>query len=508
MQFHSYIYIFIFLPITLCVYFFLNKYKLMLISKVWLGLASLFFYGFLNIRFLPLLLFSIIINFVVGWYIAQNRRDKIKIFFAAGIIFNVAFLGFFKYTNFLITTFNNIGGLNLNHVDIALPLGISFFTFQQIAFLVDTYRKQTKEYNLLNYILFISFFPQLLLGPIVLHKEFIPQINSIKTKILDYKNILAGVSLFILGLFKKIMIADTFSTWANYGFKNSQHLEFLSAWITSLSYTFQLYFDFSGYTDMALGVALMFNIRLPDNFNRPYLSLNIQEFWRRWHITLSRFIKNYIYIPLGGNRKDSFNTSRNLIVVFLIGGIWHGAGWTFVFWGLLHGIAIVVHRSWKRLNITMPNLLAWFLTFNFVNICWVFFRAKNFENALNVLSGMIGLKGIVIPKLLEGKLAFLSHYGIQFGPLNITDINLQIKIDWFIFYCVLYLMITNFNKLKKIAPILSDRCEYFFMKELRGFFWCYQQWWLLPILFIMILIGGLIFITGGKEISSFIYTQF
>jgi D-alanyl-lipoteichoic acid acyltransferase DltB (MBOAT superfamily) len=473
-----------------------------------LVIASFFFYGCLDIKFLLLLFGSIIFNFVTGRHIAQHTQYKAKISLAIGIVCNIGLLGYFKYTNFAISTLNSIGGFNLKYFDIALPLGISFYTFQQIAFLVDTYRKQTKEYNLLNYVLFVSFFPKLLLGPIVLHKEFFPQINNIRRKILDYKNILGGTGLFIMGLFKKIILADTFLNWANYGFDNSQHLELVSAWITSLSYTFQLYFDFSGYTDMALGIAWMFNIRLPINFNKPYLSLNIQDFWRRWHITLSRFIKNYIYIPLGGNRKSGFATYRNLILAFLIGGVWHGAGWTFVFWGFLHGIAMALHRYWQRFNIKMPNFLAWFLTFNFVNICWVFFRANNFENALNVLNGMIGLNGIVLPLVLKNKLASLSYYGIKFGPLNITDLTLQIKMNCFMFYCVLYLFIINFHKTRKLTPIYFDKCKCFLIREMREFLWCNQKWWILPILFIMILIGGLIFSVGGKEISSFVYTQF
>jgi len=215
-----------------------------------------------------------------------------------------------------------------------------------------------------------------------------PQFAKAKNKIANYYNIALGIFIFSIGLFKKVVIADTFAQWANYGFDTAHKLSMLEGWISSLSYTFQLYFDFSGYTDMAIGAALLFNIKLPINFNSPYKALNIQDFWRRWHITLSRFLKEYLYIPLGGNRKGKVRTYLNLFITFLLGGIWHGAGWTFVLWGALHGGALVIHRIWGELNLKMPKLLAWFITFNFINISWVFFRAKNFDDALKVLKAM------------------------------------------------------------------------------------------------------------------------
>ncbi|MGB6019807.1 MAG: MBOAT family O-acyltransferase, partial [Sulfurimonadaceae bacterium] len=266
---------------------------------------------------------------------------------------------------------------------------ISFFTFQQIAYLVDSYRGETAEYDFLNYALFVTFFPQLIAGPIVHHAEMMPQFASKWNLVKNYKNIATGLFIFSIGLFKKVVIADTFAKWATAGFDHAETLNLLEAWATSLSYTFQLYFDFSGYTDMAIGAALLFNIKLPINFNSPYKALDIQDFWRRWHITLSRFLRDYIYIPLGGNRKGSFRTYNNLLATFILGGIWHGAGWTFVFWGLLHGMALVVHRFWKSIGFTMPNILAWFITFNFINIAWVFFRAREWDDAIKVLTGMV-----------------------------------------------------------------------------------------------------------------------
>ena len=273
----------------------------------------------------------------------------------------------------------------------------------------------TKQYDFLNYCLFVTFFPQLIAGPIVHHKEMMPQFANVRNKIINYKNIALGLFIFSIGLFKKVVIADSFAVWATNGFDKATTLNLFEAWATSLSYTFQLYFDFSGYCDMAIGAALLFNIKLPINFNSPYKALNIQDFWRRWHITLSRFLRDYIYIPLGGNRKGKLRTYANLMATFIIGGIWHGAGWTFVFWGFLHGVALVIHRIWSELGFKMNKILAWFITFNFINITWVFFRAKDWDDALKVLKGMFGLSGIVLPNFLATKLLFLKSIGVDFS---------------------------------------------------------------------------------------------
>ena len=294
-------------------------------------------------------------------------------------------------------------------------MAISFFTFQQIAYLVDSYRQETKEYDFLNYALFVTFFPQLIAGPIVHHKEMMPQFAKTRNKVKNYRNIATGLFVFSIGLFKKVVIADTFAVWATQGFDVATTLNLFEAWATSLSYTLQLYFDFSGYTDMAIGLALLFNIRLPVNFNSPYKATNIQDFWRRWHITLSRFLRDYVYIPLGGNKKGSFRTYNNLMATFVIGGLWHGAGWTFVFWGLLHGLALTVQKLWSKLGLKLWTWLAWLITFNFVNIAWVFFRAKEWGDAIKVLSSMFSVDNIVLPGLLKVRLEFLNNLDIHFG---------------------------------------------------------------------------------------------
>ena len=363
--------------------------------------------------YIPLLLFSILFNYGTGYFLSQSSLLlHRRVILIIGICFNLGLLSYFKYADFFISNINHLTSAHLGLLNIALPLGISFFTFNQIAYLVDAFKVKVKQYSFIDYSLFVSFFPYLLSGPIIHHKEMMSQFEDLKNKTLNYSNLNAGMFLFFLGLFKKAVIADYISVYANAGFDTTATLSFFEAWITSLSYTLQLYFDFSGYTDMALGSALMFNIKLPINFNTPYKSLNIQEFWRRWHITLSRFMRDYIYVPLGGNQVVEPKILFNLFITFLIGGLWHGAGWTFILWGFLHGSALIIHRLWKKLNLSMPKALAWFITFNFVNIAWVFFRAKSWENALNVLKGMFGLNGLTLPETIIQKLKFLETIGI------------------------------------------------------------------------------------------------
>jgi alginate O-acetyltransferase complex protein AlgI len=422
MLFNSYEFIFIFLPVTFFVYFYLNKKKLTELAKAWLFLSSLFFYSWWNINYLPIILGSILFNYFVGLSLNLSsgaekicsvfNRRSILIF---GIILNLSLLGYFKYVDFFIENINFAFNQQSSLLRLALPLGISFFTFQQIAYLVDSFRQKSKSYNFLNYAVFVTFFPQLIAGPIVRFGEMIPQYTNVRNKFFNYKNISVGLFVFSIGLFKKVILADTFSKWATNGFDTGRMLNLFEAWTTSLSYTFQLYFDFSGYADMAIGLALLFNIKLPSNFNSPYKALNIQDFWRRWHMTLSRFLKDYVYIPLGGNRGNVFRSYSNLLATFIVGGIWHGAGWTFVFWGFLHGIAIVINRIWRLTSIKLPVIVAWFITFNFVNIAWIFFRAKELSDAFKILASMFSLDYVVLPRLFKSSLYFLTDYGVGFG---------------------------------------------------------------------------------------------
>ena len=390
-------------------HFYLNQKRLTRASKGFLVFASLFFYSWWNIAYLPLILVSMLFNYVIGSHLSKSKSNKPLL--AIGVIFNLGLLGYFKYSDFFIANFNIVFESGVPLLHLALPLAISFYTFQQIAYLVDSYRGETSEYDFLNYAVFVTFFPQLIAGPIVHHAQMMPQFAKAKNKVKNYHNIALGLFIFSMGLFKKVAIADSFAIWATQGFDVAQNLNMIEAWITSLRYTFQLYFDFSGYTDMAIGIALLFNIRLPINFNSPYKATSIQDFWRRWHITLSAFLREYLYIPLGGNRKGEIRTYINLFATFLLGGIWHGAGWTFVFWGALHGIALVVHRAWQKIGFKMNSILAWFITFNFINIAWVFFRAKEWEDALKVLDGMF-FGAVTLPTPLK---EYITIKGVEFG---------------------------------------------------------------------------------------------
>ena len=379
MLFNSYVFIFAFLPIVLLGFHLSSKYLSQTKVLLWLVVSSLFFYGWWNISYLVLITFSIGFNYIISYYL---RSNKAKVALILGIFVNIAMLGYYKYANFFIENLNHISNSHYAIENIILPLAISFFTFQQITYLIDSYKGITKDHDFIHYCLFVTFFPQLIAGPIVHHKEMLPQFLKKENMGLKANNVSIGLTIFLIGLFKKVVIADTFTVWATAGFDTATTLNLFEAWATSLSYTFQLYFDFSGYTDMAIGIALLFNIKLPINFNSPYKATNIQDFWRRWHITLSRFLKDYIYIPLGGNRLSEFRTYSNLMATFIIGGLWHGAGWTFVFWGFLHGFALVIHRAWSKLGFKLWTWLAWLITFNFINIAWVFFRAKEWGDAV------------------------------------------------------------------------------------------------------------------------------
>ena len=445
MLFNSYIFIFLFLPITLIIYYDLNRMKVTIVSRLFLVFASLFFYSWWNIAYLPVILFSIFFNYTVSLYLVKKEnvlkidRKSILIF---GIVINVLLLAYFKYSDFFIENINLITHESIPLLHLALPLAISFFTFQQIAYLVDSYRGKIEEYGFLNYANFVTFFPQLIAGPIVHHSKIMSQFANCNNKRVIYKNIIGGIFIFSLGLFKKVVIADSFAVWATEGFDTAQTLNLLEAWITSLSYTFQLYFDFSGYTDMAIGTALLFNIKLPINFNSPYKARSIQDFWRRWHITLSNFLRDYIYIPLGGNRRGHLNTYANIMATFIIGGIWHGAGWTFIFWGFLHGLALVIENIWRKLGFKLNSFLAWFVTFNFINITWVFFRAKEWDDAIRVLKAMFTIDNMVLPAGLADKLSFLTNYGIGFG-MWLEDINAN---TWTIIYIFMAFIIVSFYK--------------------------------------------------------------
>lgn len=401
MLFNSYAFILFFFPIVIAGYFFLNKLKWHRPAVLFLFLASLYFYGYWNPIYLPLILISIFANYYIGTLLNKRYHAQKKLWLIGGIVFNVGLLAYYKYSDFFISNINYISSANISLLKVILPLGISFFTFTQIAFLVDAYQGKVKESNLLNYGLFVTFFPHLLAGPIIHHSEMMPQFSDASNKTVNYRNILIGLMVFSIGLFKKACIADTLAEWVHNGYMRYEYLSSLEAWLLSFCYTLQLYFDFSGYTDMAIGCSLMLNIKLPENFNSPYKAVDIQDFWRRWHMTLSRWLRDYVYIPLGGNRGGEIATHCNLIMTFLIGGFWHGAGWTYIVWGLLHGLAISVHRVWKKVNIQLPKIAGWFITFLFVNFAWIFFRAESLSQAATILKKMFQPLKIEMPHSIK-----------------------------------------------------------------------------------------------------------
>lgn len=424
MLFNSYAFILAFLPVTVLVYFYLNKLRLPVASTSWLVFSSLFFYSWWNIVYLPLILTSVLFNYTITQVMNSNAEKQNRFFsnknlLYTGLLFNIGLLGYFKYMDFFISNLNWVAGAHLPLLKLTLPLAISFFTLQQIAFLVDSYEGLIKEKSFLDYTVFVTFFPQLIAGPIVHHSEMMPQFSRLRNKAINYKNIADGLFLFSMGLFKKVVMADTFSIWATAGFDHSVSLSFLEAWVTSLAYTFQLYFDFSGYSDMALGIALLFNIKLPLNFNSPFKKTGMIDFWKNWHMTLTNFITTYIYTPINRSYKrlNFHKAMLATLLTFLIAGLWHGASWMFVIFGALHGAGVVTNHYWKKTKIKINRYLAWFITFNFINFTFVFFRALDWPDALKVLRGMAGSNGFILPDWLVLHLGFLSNYGMEFKPL-------------------------------------------------------------------------------------------
>ena len=385
--FNSYEFMFLFLPLTFAGFFFLGHRGKKEWATLWLVLASFFFYGYWDMRYVPLLFGSICFNYLVGRQLEVNNGHKGWLTF--GIVINVLLLGYFKYTDFFLSTVNDVAGANLFDLPhIVLPLGISFFTFTQTAYLVDAYRGEAKNHSFVTYCEFVTIFPHLIAGPIINHKEMIPQFVADKTFRINYENIALGLTIFAMGLAKKVLVADRIAPWVNEAFGNVGELDFWEAWVAAIGYTFQLYFDFSGYSEMAIGLGLLINLRLPLNFNSPYQANNIIEFWRRWHMTLGGWVKNYLYIPMGGNRHGEVKKMRNLFVAMTIIGLWHGAGWTFILWGALHGMYLIVNHQWRRFQIGMPIWLSRGITFICVAIAWVFFRAESLADGMNILQVM------------------------------------------------------------------------------------------------------------------------
>ena len=506
MLFSSQTFIFAFLPLTaLCVMAAgrLAGRKGALLAAL---AASLVFYGWWNPPYLILLLISIGGNYGAGLILMQ-RPSRLAL--ALIVAFNLGLIAYFKYAGFLAGIANDIIGSGISAGDIALPLAISFFTFQQIAFQVDVYQGKVKDRNFVNYCLFVSFFPQLIAGPIVHHREVVPQYRGDHAFRPAFSDVWVGVVIFVIGLYKKVVFADGIAVYADSIFGAAGGgLGLVDAWAGTLAYTFQIYFDFSGYSDMAIGLARMFGIKLPLNFHSPYKATSIIDFWQRWHMTLSRFLRDYLYFPLGGNRKGPGRRYVNVMVTMLLGGLWHGAAWTFVFWGGLHGAFIVVNHGWRavkrRFDLDQAPPTAWrrtasrLLTFLAVVVAWTFFRAESFSDAIAVLSGMAGLNGLAIDGRTLVEPAVFGWLAVLLGIVWLAPNTQELLADQ--------------------DPVLEDaghplpdsvvRARERARAHLDGPLLTRRYLWLLPATAVSGFVAGLIVLYRGAETADFIYFVF
>ena len=436
MLFNSYQFIFVFFPAALGLYFILSRFGRQARLTLLLA-ASLVFYGWWDARFLALLISSMTANFLIGLQLTRlttaGRRRSTRTWLTIGVSLNLLVLAGFKYANFFIANVDLVSGIHFTIGNIILPLGISFFTFEQISYLVDIVRGHRYPADPLSYAVFVSFFPRLVAGPILRYSEIEPQLAPSRTPQFSFSDLAVGLTIFFIGLAKKSFLADGVAPYVVPGFSAAHagnHVEFFTAWGSALAYTCQLYFDFSGYSDMAIGAARCFGIKFPLNFASPYKSTDIVDFWHRWHMTLSRFLRDYLYIPLGGNRHGKLRRYFNLFITMLLGGLWHGANWTFVCWGGLHGIYLMANHAWGAAATRVSFIarfrrspfwqgIAWLLTFIAVVVGWVFFRSPDFATAVHLLKGMAGENGAVLPNALlalpEPVRVTLSAIGIQFG---------------------------------------------------------------------------------------------
>ncbi len=449
MLFNSYVFMLAFLPVTLIGYFLLGRLPARVeLNKLFLVLASFVFYGYNNPSYVPIIVLSILVNYALSQMMLRSDKKAVRLpLMLLGLTLNLGVLFYFKYYDFFVENLNAALKADFTLMHLMLPLGISFFTFQQLSYVIDSYKKAVPRYNILDYALFVTFFPQLIAGPIVLHSEIVPQFANEKNRHFSFDNFAPGLYAFALGLFKKVVVADTFAVAVEAGYATATGLNTPEAWLVAIGYTLQLYFDFSGYCDMATGIGLMFNIKIPLNFNSPYKSLNIREFWQRWHITLSRFLTNYIYFPLGGSRKGLARTCVNLMIVFLASGLWHGAGWLFLLWGLLHGAASVLYRLFKRQFDALPPALQWLMTFVFVIVAWVFFRATSLSDALTILRAMFAMEFGPVSKEI------VSAFALPGGILS--GYNSVIMLAWYVLAIVSCLGIKNvYEKTMAFRPTL------------------------------------------------------
>ncbi|ABK42916.1 membrane bound O-acyl transferase, MBOAT family protein [Magnetococcus marinus MC-1] len=507
MLFNSYTFLLYFLPTVWAVTMLLRRYATEQLTLPWLVAASLFFYGWWNPRYLLLILLSMGINYALAGMILQ-RRGSVALL-TVGILVNLGLLGWFKYALFVGHTLNQLLHSSWSLPQIVLPLAISFFTFQQIAYLVDCHRQQVDVHNPLHYMLFVTFFPQLIAGPIVHHKEMMGQFRGAEALRPSATDLYVGLTIFIIGLGKKVLIADTLAPHADVIFNQAEAggaLSLVEAWLGVLAYTGQIYFDFSGYSDMAIGLGRLFGIHLPLNFNSPYKAHSIIEFWRRWHMTLSRFLRDYLYIPLGGGHCAPWRRYTNLMLTMLLGGLWHGAGWTFMVWGLLHGTYLMINHAWQHVGTKRFTLHPWFavgLTFMAVVVGWVFFRATSFAGASHLLAAMFGLHGVTLPATLAPWLphwSWLNYTGIApHGLLNHTTAIAQVGMA----LLAAWVLPNTYQMMRQhVAPELANQLSHS-QASFQGLLWRPTARW--GIYTGLILAGVLLSL---QQVSAFLYFQF
>lgn len=463
MLFNSYIFVLLFLPVTIIEYFLLNKLARPTMAHLFLLGMSLWFYGYFNISYLPIILISIILNYSIYKILGHRHKKNLRVpILIIAIVANIGILFYFKYFDFFIENLNSIFHSNFALRHLILPLGISFFSFQQVSFVIDSYKREVPEYGFIEYALFVTYFPQLIAGPIVTHDELVPQFNDDRKRHLNWDNFSKGLYLFAFGMAKKVILADTFGNAANWGFGHIGELDCINAFITMLSYTIQIYFDFSGYCDMAIGIGKMMNIELPINFDSPYKALSITQFWDRWHMTLTRFFTRYVYIPLGGSRKGTIRTYVNTMIVFLISGLWHGANWTFILWGALHGIFSVITKHWKRFFEKLHPAFNWLITFGFVNVTWILFRADSIRDAGRLILRILSLRFSGIHSDL---VTCFNLPELNFVCRHLFRIDILPLYPYFffvVFFLVALLLILGssnaYEKMNRFSPTVSRGC--------------------------------------------------
>jgi alginate O-acetyltransferase complex protein AlgI len=526
MLFNSFEFIFLFLPVTLGVFFWLTGRAKSTPALYWLIGCAFFFYAYWNVGYGLLLIASVSFNYILGIALAGAQSGRRlaagRVCLLLGVIFNLGLIAYFKYFGFMAQNINAAFHLDWPVMSFLLPLGISFFTFQQLAYIVDIYRGAPAQGNFLKYFLFIGFFPHLLAGPILHPREIFPQFDRNLLRPLVSRNFAIGLTIFTVGLFKKVVLADGVAGYAGPVFEaaaNGAHLTCLEAWAGALAYTFQLYFDFSGYSDMATGLARLFGIKFPLNFYSPYKAVSIIDFWRRWHMTLSRFLRDYVYIPLGGNQKGRVRRYVNLMATMFLGGLWHGAAWTFVIWGVLHGVLLTVNHLWRSLlesqgwgrvfKRTVYLRLGTALTFVCVVAGWVIFRADSVTSARRILTSMANWNDIVLPatllkyvEKLPGAQAWFMAHGLEFRELSYFK-NMSEGLVLLILLLLVMKAPNTAQIMQRFSPVLKSDAGFARDRAPAWLIWRPAKGWAYVIAFLFVYA-----VLGLSRTSQFLYFNF